>query len=94
MSETANPASRPDAGTEALVITAPDGAAYAVPLAALEQWRLPDDVAAQLQEQHEVAGYIIIVGGHQALGVTQLAAFSPRTAFDAGGGVGFYSLRR
>jgi hypothetical protein len=57
------------ASTEALLITGPDGTAYAVPVAALGPWRLTADVATQFREQHEVAGHIIIVGGYQALGV-------------------------
>ena len=71
MSERADPAGKHDANDEALVITAPDGSAYAVPLQALAQWRLSDEVTAQLRESQEVSGYIIIVGGYQVLGVAR-----------------------
>jgi hypothetical protein len=69
MVETAQPADQLAPRDEALVITGADGSAYAIPLAALAQWRLSDAVAAQLHAQHEVSGYIII-GGYQALAVT------------------------
>jgi cell division septation protein DedD len=71
MSQKADPAGKPDANDEALVITAPDGSAYAVPLQALAQWRLSDEVTTQLRESQEVSGYIIIVGGYQALGLAR-----------------------
>jgi len=71
MSEPADPAGKPDANDEALVITAPDGSAYAVPLQALAQWRLSNEVTAQLRESQEVSGYIIIVGGYQVLGLAR-----------------------
>ena len=70
MVETAQPVERSDASDQALVITAADGTAYAIPLDVLAQWRLPAEVAAQLHEQQEVSGYIII-GGYQALAVTE-----------------------
>jgi hypothetical protein len=70
MAETAQSADQLAPRDEALVITGADGSAYAIPLEVLAQWRLSDAVAAQLHAQQEVSGYIIVVGGYQALAVT------------------------
>jgi hypothetical protein len=56
---------------DALVISGQDGAVYAVPLPLLEKCRLPEELAARVREEDGVQGYIIIVGGHQALGTAQ-----------------------
>jgi hypothetical protein len=71
MAETPQAADQSATREDALVITGADGSAYAIPLEALAKWRLPDAVAAQLHAQQEVSGYIIIIGGYQALAVTQ-----------------------
>jgi hypothetical protein len=82
VTEPIQPRDRADASDDALLITGADGSAYAIPLDVLAQWRLPGAMAAQLHAQQEVAGYIIIVGGYQALAVTSRSLFSggPLTA--------------
>ncbi len=44
---------------QALILQDATGACYAVPLELLAQCRLPDAVAAQLGDSHEVSGYLM-----------------------------------
>ena len=71
MSEKADPAGKPDANDEALVIATARGPGAAPRKRNHRQRRLSDEVTAQLRESQEVSGYIIIVGGYQVLGVAR-----------------------
>ena len=69
---------------QALILQDATGACYVVPLELLAQCRLPDAVAAQLGDSHEVSGYLL-PAVFQPLGV---AAILGGSSFGTGGGAG------